>query len=102
MLEQLLINLLLNAEQALESVEDVKVFITAYLNKRGHVTIDIEDNGAGVPDEIAKNIFVPFFTTKREGSGVGLALTRQVMIAHGGNIKLESSGMGGALFRLRF
>jgi len=102
MVEQLLINLLQNAEQAVASIKDSKITMHAYLNKRGHVVIDIADNGLGVPDDIAKKIFVPFFTTKREGSGVGLALTRQVMIAHGGSVKLETSELGGALFRLTF
>jgi nitrogen fixation/metabolism regulation signal transduction histidine kinase len=102
MVEQLLINLLKNAEQALEAADNANVNIEAYLNKRGHVVIDISDSGAGIPEDIAKKIFVPFFTTKREGSGVGLALTRQVMIAHGGSVKLKESKLGGACFRLTF
>ncbi|WNC73468.1 ATP-binding protein [Thalassotalea psychrophila] len=102
MIEQLLINLLQNAEQALTKVSNPVVTMNAYLNKRGHAVIDLSDNGAGVADEIAKKVFVPFFTTKKEGSGVGLALTRQVMVAHGGNVKLEQSALGGALFRLTF
>jgi nitrogen-specific signal transduction histidine kinase len=64
--------------------------------------IDIADNGCGVDEDIEKQIFVPFFTTKVEGSGVGLALTRQVMIAHGGMVKLEKSPLGDTLFRLIF
>lgn len=109
MIEQLLINLLKNAEQALLTAPSHQAETIAYqvslfarLNRRGHVVVDVMDNGAGVPDELAKKIFVPFFTTKREGSGVGLALTRQVMIAHGGNVKLLSSPSGGACFRLTF
>ncbi|OUS25390.1 histidine kinase [Thalassotalea sp. 42_200_T64] len=102
MIEQLLINLLKNAEQALAKIAKPVVTMNAFLNKRGHVVIDISDNGPGVADDIAKKIFVPFFTTKKEGSGVGLALTRQVMVAHGGNVKLEKSAFGGALFRLTF
>jgi len=102
MVEQILINLLQNAEHALEHVAEPVVSLHAYLNKRGHVVIDIGDNGDGVDIEIAKSIFVPFFTTKRDGSGVGLALTRQVMLAHHGMIKLEQSPTGGALFRLTF
>ena len=102
MIEQLLINLLQNAEQALVDVTEPKVTMHASLNKRGHVVVEVGDNGPGIPDDIASKIFVPFFTTKREGSGVGLALTRQVMIAHGGKVKLEKSDTGGALFRLTF
>ncbi len=102
MIEQLLINLLQNAEQALTNVAKPIITMNASLNKRGHVIIDISDNGPGVAEDIAKKVFVPFFTTKKHGSGVGLALTRQVMVAHGGNVKLEKSQLGGALFRLTF
>ncbi len=102
MIEQLLINLLQNAEQALATIESPKVNMVGSMNRRGHVVIDVFDNGAGVPDDIVQKIFVPFFTTKREGSGVGLALTRQVMIAHGGSVKLNPSPLGGASFRLTF
>ena len=102
MIEQLLLNLLQNAEQALTAVTAPVVKMHASLNKRGHVVIEVADNGPGIDDDIAGKIFVPFFTTKREGSGVGLALTRQVMIAHGGNVKLDKSDTGGALFRLTF
>ncbi len=102
MIEQLLINLLQNSEQAIENCNNPVISMSASLNRRGHVVIDVIDNGQGVPEEFAKKIFVPFFTTKKQGSGVGLALTRQVMIAHGGKVKLEKSESGGALFRLIF
>jgi nitrogen fixation/metabolism regulation signal transduction histidine kinase len=102
MIEHMLINLLKNAEQALEGVSNPEVTLSAFMNKRGHVVIDIIDNGVGITDEVASKIFVPFFTTKHEGSGVGLALTRQVMIAHGGTVKLESNVEKGAVFRLTF
>lgn len=102
MLEQMLINLLKNAEQALEKTDQAEVSLTAKLNKRGRIVIEVSDNGPGISQEIAKNIFVPFYTTKREGSGVGLALTRQVMIAHGGTVSLTATSGGGATFILTF
>lgn len=102
MIEQVLINMLRNAEQALASTEGARVSLTARLNKRGRVVIEMADNGPGVPADIARKIFVPFFTTKREGSGVGLALTRQVMIAHGGAVSLDENEGGGARFTLTF
>lgn len=102
MLEQVLINMLQNAGQALSDVDNATVWLGARLNRRGRVTIDIADNGPGVPADIAKRIFVPFFTTKRQGSGVGLALTRQVMIAHGGTVSLTERPGGGAAFSLIF
>ncbi len=102
MLEQSLINLLINAEQASCGQDIPRIELSAYLNTRGHTVIEVNDNGTGVEPEIVEKIFVPFFTTKKEGSGVGLALTRQVMIAHGGSVKLEASKLGGARFILTF
>lgn len=102
MLEQMLINLVKNAQQATQQVEQPTIQLNASLNRRGHVVIDIADNGFGIDDEMKSKIFIPFFTTKKEGSGVGLALTRQVMNAHGGTVKVTTSKDGGALFSLVF
>jgi C4-dicarboxylate-specific signal transduction histidine kinase len=104
MLEQVLLNLLLNASQAIQGIDNPKVILSAALNKRGHVIIQISDNGIGIGiDKALKSkIFVPFYTTKREGSGVGLALTRQVMIAHGGSVTVKNNQAGGATFTLNF
>ncbi len=92
LLEQVLINLLHNAEQAIVNAIpptlNPRVSLSARLNQMGYVLVEVTDNGPGIPDEIMSEIFVPFFTTKREGSGVGLALTRQIMIAHGGSVSV--------------
>ena len=102
MLEQVLLNLLQNAEHAVENCQSPKVSLNAFLNKRGRVVIEVGDNGKGIPDEIGNKVFVPFYTTKRQGSGVGLALTRQIMLAHGGAIKYELRKTGGTVFRMTF
>lgn len=102
MIEQVIINLLKNAEHAVASAEQANVTVNAKLNKRGRAVIDIIDNGSGVPVDIIDKVFVPFFTTKREGSGVGLALTRQIMIAHGGFVNVHNNQNGGATFSLTF
>lgn len=102
MLEQILINLMKNAEQALAGVDNAKVKLSAKLSKRGRIVIEVSDNGTGISDELAAKIFVPFYTTKRDGSGVGLALTRQVMIAHGGSVSVSKTSGGGATFVLTF
>lgn len=102
MLEQVLINLIKNAEHAVADTQSAKVTIKATINKRGHVAIDVSDNGPGIAEDISENIFVPFYTTKAEGSGVGLALTRQIMLAHGGSIKYSAAPTGGAVFSLVF
>jgi len=102
MVEQILINLLQNAEQALSRISSPQVTIKAFLNLRGHVVIEVADNGNGLEPENIAQIFVPFYTTKKEGSGVGLALTRQVMIAHGGIVTARNNSQGGATFSLIF
>lgn len=102
MLEQVLINLLQNATQAMEHTQDPQITLRAFLNRRNHVVMEISDSGPGIEDHIIQQVFVPFFTTKKQGSGVGLALTQQVMIAHGGNVKVENQPQGGACFTLTF
>ncbi len=102
MIEQLLINLLQNAEHAVEKEGSPKVSINAFLNLRGHVVIQVSDNGIGIAEDVGQQIFVPFYTTKISGSGVGLALARQIMIAHGGTIKYTTNQSGGAEFSLMF
>lgn len=102
MLTQVMINLLKNAEHAVAASARPEVIVSAKLNNRGRVVIEVRDNGAGIAPDIVEKIFVPFFTTKREGSGVGLALTRQIMLAHGGFVSLSSENDHGTSFHLTF
>ena len=102
LLEPVLLNLLRNAWQATKDRDEPRIELRGRLNRRGNTVIEIEDNGHGVPDEIATKIFVPFFTTREGGSGVGLALARQVMIAHGGFIRLGKKSAAGTVFTLTF
>lgn len=102
LLEPVLLNLLRNAWQATSLEDAPRVGLRARLNRRNNVVVEVSDNGPGVADDMAKRIFVPFFTTKEGGSGVGLALARQVMIAHGGFIRVANNDSGGATFSLTF
>ncbi|MFV3077737.1 sensor histidine kinase [Niveispirillum fermenti] len=106
MVEQVLINLLKNAVEAMRGMEPRRgghrIRLTAHLDEGGHVVINVGDNGPGIPSEVAEKIFIPFYTTKREGSGVGLSLARQVMLAHGGSINMSPDPDGGTVFTLRF
>jgi nitrogen fixation/metabolism regulation signal transduction histidine kinase len=102
LLEPVLLNLLRNAWQATKDREQPAIELCGRMNRRGNTVIEITDNGPGIPDELATKIFVPFFTTREGGSGVGLALARQVMIAHGGFIRLTRSDGEGATFSLTF
>jgi signal transduction histidine kinase len=102
LLEPVVLNLLRNALQATVYIDKPVLELRGRLNRRGNVVIEVCDNGPGVPDDIAQKIFVPFFTTKPEGSGVGLALARQVMTAHGGFVRVSANDGGGAKFTLTF
>jgi nitrogen fixation/metabolism regulation signal transduction histidine kinase len=89
LIEQVFLNLLKNAEYAVLDKPNPNISIYAYLNLRGKVVIEVSNNGVVIPEKVASQIFVPFFTTKSKGSGVGLALSRQIMLAHQGNISLK-------------
>ena len=102
MVTQVLINLLQNAAQALIGQSQPTLTVKAYVNVRGRLMIEVADNGMGIADDVADKIFIPFFTTKREGSGVGLALTRQIMLAHGGNVRMTTEPGKGSCFTLTF
>ncbi|MDQ2180024.1 PAS domain-containing sensor histidine kinase [Marinifilum sp. D714] len=100
LVKQVLINLVKNARQAIHS--NGEIFLTAEEKQDGHVEIRITDTGCGISVEDMKNIFIPFFTTKEEGSGIGLSLTRQIMRLHNGNISIESEEGEGTKAKLVF
>jgi two-component system nitrogen regulation sensor histidine kinase NtrY len=102
LLDQAVINLLRNAADAAASNARPHVWLDARLSDRGRPVIEIGDNGPGVDEKLGDKIFLPFFTTKPEGSGIGLALARQVMLVHKGAITATTRPGGGALFRLTF
>ncbi len=91
LLEQVLINLLLNAQQAVEGRKNAEVILEARLDKRGKIIIEVKDNGPGIPKENLEKIFIPFFSTKKGGSGIGLSLSRQIMRLHKGSIGVHSN-----------
>jgi two-component system sensor histidine kinase HydH len=99
LLRQALFNLLLNATQALGRGGEIRV--TATRNGESTLTLDISDNGPGVPPEHRKEIFKPYFTTHQKGTGLGLAIVQQIVLAHGWEIECLPHEPRGALFRLR-
>jgi nitrogen fixation/metabolism regulation signal transduction histidine kinase len=101
MIEQVLINLIKNAIQAFDSQMDKKIILSAYANE-GHILISVKDNGNGIDPDAIEKIFIPFFTTKKTGSGIGLSLSRQIMRQHGGQISVKSKLSEGTEFILRF
>jgi signal transduction histidine kinase len=72
------------------------------VDRRSRPVIQVEDNGPGIPEDVQEKIFVPFFTTKEDGSGIGLSLSRQIMRLHGGSLSVRSEEGEGAVFTLRF
>jgi two-component system, NtrC family, nitrogen regulation sensor histidine kinase NtrY len=102
LLDQALINLLRNAAEAALTHPQPQVWLEARLSDRGRPILEIDDNGAGVEAELGDKIFLPFFTTKATGSGIGLALARQIMLVHQGAISATARPGGGARFRLTF
>jgi two-component system nitrogen regulation sensor histidine kinase NtrY len=101
LLEQVLINLVLNAADALKGRPDPRIAMTASLDDRGRPVIQVRDNGTGIAPENLDRIFVPFFSTKEGGSGIGLAVSRQIMRLHNGSISATSKP-GETVFTLRF
>jgi signal transduction histidine kinase len=102
LLEKVLINLITNAFQALGKSEDGKVEVLAFKSIKNRVIITVKDNGAGIPANIIDDIFIPFYTTKDKGSGIGLSLSRQIMRLHGGTIAVSSVPNKATLFSLVF
>jgi two-component system nitrogen regulation sensor histidine kinase NtrY len=102
LLEQVLINLVLNACEAVRGQERPRVEIAASLDERGRPLVQVRDNGRGIAPENLDKIFVPFFSTKEGGSGIGLSLSRQIMRLHGGSISVASKPGRETVFTLRF
>ena len=102
-IEQVLINLLKNAEEAcIERTNPVIEIATRYQQEKKLFSISITDNGHGILPEVQDKIFVPFFTTKQRGSGIGLSLCKQIMTLHGGSISVKSEEGVGSTFTLKF
>lgn len=102
LMEQVFINLLLNAIHSVRQVENPQIVISAGLDDRGKTIIRVIDNGLGLTEEVAEKIFIPFFTTKKEGSGIGLSLSRQILRAHNGSIRVKSKPNVETEFTIRF
>jgi signal transduction histidine kinase len=102
LLDQALINLVRNAIEALRDVPDGRITLSAMRDLDGRIVIAVADNGPGIPLDQREKVFVPFFTTKRQGSGVGLTLARQIATLHGGMVTIAETRGGGATVSLRF
>ena len=102
LIEQVLINLVKNAVEAVGERKDGKVKVKAGHDPKGNVFITVQDNGEGIMPEALSRIFIPFYTTKKTGSGIGLALSRQIMQLHNGTLTVDSKVNNSTIFTMRF
>ncbi|RLD59089.1 MAG: hypothetical protein DRI97_01870 [Bacteroidetes bacterium] len=102
LIEQVLLNLIRNSIQALKGISAKKsISITAGKDVKG-LQISVRDNGCGIDIDNMDNIFIPFYTTRDKGSGIGLSFAKQIMRLHNGQISVRSEDGKGAEFILRF
>lgn len=102
LLDQVLINLVINAAEAVKERPEPRILLSAYITPGNRVVIKIADNGVGMPEEIMDKIFIPFFSTRKTGSGIGLSLCKQIMMLHKGSIQVQSKEGEGTAFLLQF
>ena len=102
LIEQVLINLIINAIDAVKNQESPRITLATYRGQDERPVIEVRDNGVGMSPDLMDKIFVPFFTSKANGSGIGLSLSKQIMTLHKGTISVQSEEGAGTVFRLGF
>jgi signal transduction histidine kinase len=102
LIEQVMINLLVNAIEAVKDREEPRLTLSAEIQSNSKTLVKVTDNGVGMPPELLDKIFIPFFSTRKTGSGIGLSLCKQIMLLHKGNIQVQSSQGKGSSFILQF
>ncbi|MBA4140175.1 MAG: HAMP domain-containing histidine kinase [Segetibacter sp.] len=102
LIEQVLINLVVNSIEAVKDRAHARIVLSGFLASSGKVVIKVADNGVGMSEEVMDKIFIPFFSTKKSGSGIGLSLCKQIMMLHKGNIHIQSKEGLGTSFSLHF
>ena len=102
LISQVLLNLLKNAVEAMSNCPEGKIHIIAGYSANNRPEICVADNGQGIQNDIMEQIFVPFFTTRENGSGIGLSLSRQIMRLHGGSLQVRSVPNKETVFSLNF
>ena len=102
LVEQVFINLLVNAIEAVKDQPEPRIILSANAVQNKKTQLRVTDNGHGMPEEVMDKIFIPFFSTKKSGSGIGLSLCKQIMMLHKGNIQVQSKPNEGTAFILQF
>ncbi len=102
LIEQVLINLVVNAIEAVKDRDDPRISLSAEVLPNNRTVVKVSDNGMGIPVELLDKIFIPFFSTRKTGSGIGLSLCKQIMLLHKGNIQVQTADGKGSAFLLQF
>ena len=102
LIEQVVMNLLRNASDATADIPAPRIDLVARIDSAERVRIEVTDNGKAIAGEVSENIFTPFFTTKHDGSGIGLSVSLRIMQLHNGSLRLTSNVDGKVTFTMRF
>jgi signal transduction histidine kinase len=102
LIEQVLVNLITNACQAMDGAEGAKLLEISSAVQDGRIVLRVSDSGPGVPPSLREKVFDPFFTTRKDGSGIGLSFSHRIVADHGGALRVDTSRWGGAEFRIEF
>jgi two-component system nitrogen regulation sensor histidine kinase NtrY len=102
LIEQVLINLVVNAIEAVKDRDEPRIILSAEVQSNNKTLVKVGDNGLGMPPELLDKIFIPFFSTRKTGSGIGLSLCKQIMLLHKGNIQVQSTEGVGSTFVMQF
>ena len=102
LVSQVVVNLLKNAREAVAAQPDARIDVRARIDEGENIRIDVTDNGKAIPAAVTENIFTPFFTTKADGSGIGLSVSRRIMQLHNGSLRLTSNTDRRVTFTLLF
>jgi nitrogen fixation/metabolism regulation signal transduction histidine kinase len=102
LIEQVMINLVVNAIEAVKDREAPRIVLSGEIQSNSKTLVKVTDNGLGMPPELLDKIFIPFFSTRKTGSGIGLSLCKQIMLLHKGNIQVQSTEGKGSSFILQF
>ena len=102
LIEQVLINLIKNSLEAMQETVGPRLSVIATINEASQVRIAVSDNGTGIDENVLERLFLPFYSTKSNNSGIGLSLSQQIMMLHNGRLGISSPILGGATFLMTF
>jgi len=102
LIEQVLINLIKNSLEAMQETVGPRLSVIATINESSHVRIAVSDNGIGIDENVLERLFLPFYSTKSNNSGIGLSLSQQIMMLHNGRLEISAPPLGGATFLMTF